>query len=169
MADAFMTFMVNFTGYYAILTMTRGGWAVCIIHTLIISYDGMGMRSVMVVFTMADTSVSMVNGADDISCSIVASVVCTISSCGACFSTDCWMWMRCVVMVFTMADTSVSMVNGADDISCSIVASVVGTIGCCGACFSSRLEIRKGGYCNCSKKWKVNFIFFDKLWIFCWM
>ena len=25
MADAFMTFMVNFTGYYPILTMTRGG------------------------------------------------------------------------------------------------------------------------------------------------
>ena len=81
------------------------------------------------VFTMADTSVSMVNGADDISGLIVASVVGTIGCCGASFSTCYWMWVRCVLMVFTMADTGVSVVNGADNISGLVVASVVGTIG----------------------------------------
>lgn len=93
MAYSCMTFVMDFTGYNPILTVTCSRWTISIIVTFVVSDCGMGMWCVVVVvLAMADASVSVVNGTDDISLLVMAGVVSTIGGCGAWFGSFLKIW-----------------------------------------------------------------------------
>lgn len=93
MAYSCMTFVMDFTGYNPILTVTCSRWTISIIVTFVVSDCGMGMWCVVVVvLAMADASVSVVNGTDDISLLVMAGVVSTIGCCGAWFGSFLKIW-----------------------------------------------------------------------------
>lgn len=92
MAYSCMTFVMDFTGYNPILTVTCSRWTISIIVTFVVSDCGVGMWCVVVVLAMADAGISVVNGTDDISLLVMAGVVSTIGGCGAWFGSFLKIW-----------------------------------------------------------------------------
>jgi hypothetical protein len=97
------------------------------------------MWCVVVVFAVADASISVVNGTDNLAPVVMAMtrVGGTVRGISTGFRSDGGMWMWCVVVVFAVTDASISVVNGADYVSVMTMTGVGRTFSGIGTGFRS--------------------------------